>query len=98
MILLPSAALAIPCCDAAAAGECCGPEGDCPTAPCGQSALSAGIAPSVVVTSPSLDAPSGIRVAAESFANRCHLIAHPLVLARHPHHTPLYVSLGTLRN
>ena len=98
MILLPSVAVAIPCCNPLLEAECCGPGGDCPPGPSGDCALSAGSAPLVAVTPLSLDAPGVVRAPVGWIAAPPRNAAAPVLPARQAPPIPLYLGLGSLRN
>jgi hypothetical protein len=96
-ILAPTAALAMPCCDPGEDSDCCAPGGDCPIAPTGECILTAGSAPVVSVTAPSLDTPA---VAATVAINPAPKATGTLAAAvpRFSPHVPIYIDLNTLRN
>lgn len=96
-ILAPTAALAMPCCDPVEDSACCDPGGDCPTAPTGECMLTAGSAPVVVVSAPSLEAPTVAVAALLDTPPNAAGIASATISGPAPH-VPLYIDLHTLRN
>src|SRR5687768_13260130 len=101
VLLVPTAAMAAPCCDeesaAAAAADCCGPAGDCPEAPSGECALTAGTAPTLPVVAQSLDTPQSIRIAAEQLPILVQTKSPPAA-SGHGRTLPPDLAFSTLRN
>lgn len=97
LLLLPTAALAVPCCEDSPGRERCEVDGDCPETPVGECLIAAGPAPVVPIqtwaAAVPADAPKSqaalVPASPGTVASPCDTRAEKI---------PLYLSLRVLRN